>query len=326
MPGYGCGEGCKGPVKGGAGVEYYLSVDGGGTKTAFLLQSVDGRQEYSLTDGASSVKSVGEQAARDNLARGLARLWQESGAAQEQVRYAVFGLSGCDSGADEARLHKILQGLGWQPGRYTLCNDALLAFYAAAEPPGLVLIAGTGSIVLGVDAAGRQIRAGGWGYGFSDLGSGQWLGTRALELALRGCDGCRSCLPWFETVARQLGAADLKSLPDAAASLQGQDQVAALAPVLLNVEKPDETMESVLEEGAGYLAELVQAGWNKLALPPEQPFRLVFAGGCMKNEGYARRVLRRLPPRLQAAMVAPRADHSPVRGGIRLAQTKGGTI
>lgn len=310
-------------TQGGDGVEYYLSVDGGGTKTAFLLQSVDGRQEYSLTDGASSVKSVGEQAARDNLARGLARLWQESGAAQDQVRHAVFGLSGCDSAADEARLHKILQGLGWQPGRYTLCNDALLAFYAAAEPPGLVLIAGTGSIVLGVDAAGRQIRVGGWGYGFSDLGSGQWLGTRALELALRGCDGCRPCLPWFEEVAQALGAPDLEGLPDAATSLQGQDRVAALATVLLNAEKTDETIESVLEEGAGYLAELVQAGWNRLALSPEQPFRLVFAGGCMKNAGYALRVLRRLSPQFQAALVTLQANQSPVRGGIRLAKTKG---
>lgn len=304
-------------------MEYYLSVDGGGTKTEFLLQSADGQLEYRLQDGASSVKSVGEDAAREHLASGLARLWQTSGARQEQVRHAVFGLSGCDSAADEALLHGILRRLGWQAGRYTLCNDALLAFYAAAEPPGLVLIAGTGSIVLGVDPAGRVVRAGGWGYGFSDLGSGQWLGSRALEQALRCCDGCRPYLPWFAQVAQKLGAADLAALPESAASLQGQDQVAALAPALLNAPEGDETIETILNQGAAYLAELVEAGWNKLGLPEGQLFRLVFAGGCMKNQGYAQRVALRLSPRLRAALVTPGEQRSPAEGGIRLAKAKG---
>ena len=51
--------------------EYYLSVDGGGTKTELLLRSPDGSEQLRVKSGPSSVKSVGEAAARANLGAGL---------------------------------------------------------------------------------------------------------------------------------------------------------------------------------------------------------------------------------------------------------------
>lgn len=296
-------------------MDWYLSVDGGGTKTAFLLRGTDGR-EYRARSGASSIKSVGQPAARENLAHGLAELWAVSHVSPDAVTHGVFGMSGCDSPEDEAVYQAMIESLGWQPGHYTLCNDALPAFFAAADPPGVVLIAGTGSIAMGVDRQGRTVRAGGWGYGFSDLGSGWWLGCRALEQALLYCDGCRAYRPWLEEVARALGAPFLEQLPGVATTLDSADKVAALASVVLGGE-PDPDKDAILAQGAAHLAALVQAAVKKLGEQPGAPLQLVLTGGCMRSGRYAALVRQALPAGLQNAL-AP-AGKDPAEGGIRMA-------
>lgn len=297
-------------------MDWFLSVDGGSTKTALLLRRADGR-EYRVRSGASSIKSVGECAARENLARGLDELWAASGAGPDSVTHGVFGMSGCDSPEDEAVYRAMIESLGWRPGRYTLCNDALPAFFAAADPPGVVLIAGTGSIAMGVDRQGRTVRAGGWGYGFSDLGSGWWLGCRALEQALLYCDGCRPYRPWLEEVARALGVPCLEQLPGTATTLDSADRVAALASVVLGGE-PDPDKDAILARGAAHLAALVQAAAQKLGEQPDAPLRLVLTGGCMRSSRYAALVRQALPAGLQNALVP--AGEDPAEGGIRMAK------
>ena len=59
---------------------------------------------------------------------------------------------------------------------------ALEAAFGAG--PGVIAIAGTGSIVYGRDAAGHTARAGGWGFAVSDEGSGYWIGRRAISAIL----------------------------------------------------------------------------------------------------------------------------------------------
>ena len=70
-------------------------------------------------------------------------------------------------------------------------NDALAALVAGAgdQGPGIVLIAGTGSICYGRNEAGQAARAGGWGYLLGDEGSGWWIGRRTLSAVMRAGDG-----------------------------------------------------------------------------------------------------------------------------------------
>ena len=298
---------------------YYLSVDGGGTKTELLLQSCDGAKRLGAKCGPSSVKSVGEGAARENLRAGLQMLWEQAGIGPEAVVQGVFGLSGCDSPRDERQLRRMIEGLGFRLGQYTVCNDAVLAFYAGAEPPGMVLIAGTGSIVMGVEARGRITRAGGWGYGFSDLGSGYWLGSRCLEAALGYCDGWGPWAPWFPAAAQALGAERLEDLPEKAADITQCDAVAALAAPLLKWEEPEPLREKILDEGSAYLSALLTAVYRRMEHQPEERFRLVLAGGCMKNQDYAKRVAEKLPPVLRQAVIPESGQLTPAEGGLRLA-------
>src|SRR2546426_12051867 len=59
---------------------------------------------------------------------------------------------------------------------------------AFGRGPGVVVIAGTGSIAYGRNAAGQTARAGGWGFAISDEGSGYWIGRAAVASAMRSLD------------------------------------------------------------------------------------------------------------------------------------------
>src|SRR5207244_3470283 len=73
--------------------------------------------------------------------------------------------------------------------RYAVVNDGAIALRAAIpRGPGVLVIAGTGSIGYGRDAAGREHRAGGWGYLLDDLGSAYVAGLAGLSAVLRAHD------------------------------------------------------------------------------------------------------------------------------------------
>ena len=74
--------------------------------------------------------------------------------------------------------------------RILVTNDALIALVAGAGVgPGVVVIAGTGSIAYGRNAHDEAARAGGWGYILADEGSGFWIGRQALRAVVRAADG-----------------------------------------------------------------------------------------------------------------------------------------
>lgn len=297
---------------------YLLAADGGGTKTDLWLADAGGAILCQVRTGPGSHKSVPAEQARAHLARGLEQLRQQTGVAPEDIALSVWGMSGCDTREDFALMAGSLEELGFSPQRFRLYNDAVPAFYACAEAPGLIAIAGTGSIVIGIGRDGSQRRAGGWGYGFSDLGSGQWLGCEALKQALLYCDGCAPYSPLFDAVARQLGTT-LEALPWAASNLLEAREVAALCPAVFAC--PDDPLSRrIQEEGAAYLAETIDASVRRWREPG--PYTIVLAGGVLTRcGGYRRLVTDALLRREASARCAIRTlDQSPCMGGLHLAR------
>lgn len=300
-------------------MRYYLAVDGGGTKTQLLASAVDGGVTYRAAVGPTSVKSVGVKRAAQNLQKGLNAILAQTRVRLDAFDCTVFGMSGLDSAHDERGLAEIIERLGWQRGRYLLVNDGVLALYAAAEPPGMVLIAGTGSIVVGVDRDGRVTRTGGWGYGFSDLGSGEWLGSEALKYTVLHCDGCYPYVPWFDEVRAQLGAETFGEVAEIATAITEHDRIAALAPVLLN-HAGEPLRDRIVAEGAGWLAAMLVANDRKMRHEAGEAFTVALVGGCLRDARYAAAVRERLPDGLRACVLPPTDNRPPVEGGIALAR------
>ena len=85
--------------------------------------------------------------------------------------------------------------------RAVLMHDAPIAHAGAlAGEPGIVVIAGTGSVAYCVDSSGRAEQFGGWGYLFGDEGSAFWIACEAITNVARhpGCDAVDAILTFFE--------------------------------------------------------------------------------------------------------------------------------
>jgi N-acetylglucosamine kinase-like BadF-type ATPase len=74
-------------------------------------------------------------------------------------------------------------------GEVVVVGDMVIAMEAAfGNKPGVVVIAGTGSIAYGRNKDGHTARAGGWGFAISDEGSGHWIGRTAVSAVMRAQD------------------------------------------------------------------------------------------------------------------------------------------
>jgi N-acetylglucosamine kinase-like BadF-type ATPase len=166
----------------------FLGMDGGQSSTTALVGDETGRVLGAGTGGPCN--HVGAAEGREKLARAVSES-VAAACAQAQLdphrvhfEAACFGMSG---GPDdkEAILSAIL------PARKLIVtHDALIALAGAtAGEPGVVTIAGTGSIAFGRNAAGEMARAGGWGYVFGDEGGGFDIVRQAVRAALRFEEG-----------------------------------------------------------------------------------------------------------------------------------------
>ena len=135
--------------------------------------------------GGANLHSVGELATEKTLFEVIHAALGDRAVLPEVV---CVGMAGMDRPADEAVVRAILRRLGFRGVAHAV-NDALIALVAGAdEDPGVVVIAGTGSIAYGVGPDATAARAGGWGEVYGDEGSAFWVGARALAAVVRAAD------------------------------------------------------------------------------------------------------------------------------------------
>ncbi|HKM85824.1 MAG TPA: BadF/BadG/BcrA/BcrD ATPase family protein [Terriglobales bacterium] len=169
---------------------YYLGIDGGGTKTRCVLADERTVLAKSMSGGSNIVR-LGETQAREALSTALRQVCAAAKISPDQVRAICVGAAGAARPEIAEKIRNILAELVREiaPARIEVVGDAVIALEAAfGAGPGVIAIAGTGSIVYGRDAAGRTARAGGWGFAVSDEGSGYWIGRRAISAILSARD------------------------------------------------------------------------------------------------------------------------------------------
>lgn len=213
---------------------YYLGIDGGGTKTTSAVGD-ETRLLASATAGPSNVVRVGEFQTRESLQRSVRQACAAAGITPAQVSRTCVG----GSGAARPELAEIVRRALAEilPTPIDVVGDMQIALEAAFDAgPGVIVIAGTGSIAYGRDPQGKTARAGGWGFAIGDEGSAHWIGRAAVSAVLRAADRGEE-IP--EAHTQSLSAALLKawgvtSLVDLAraANLIPPPDFAALFPVI----------------------------------------------------------------------------------------------
>ncbi|MBI2492345.1 MAG: hypothetical protein HYV94_09660 [Candidatus Rokubacteria bacterium] len=207
----------------------------------------------------------------------------------------VVASKGIWTPGERARLRRRLRGLA---RRVVVIPDVEAALLGAlGDGPGLLILSGTGSIVLGRDARGRWARAGGLGPLLGDEGSAFWLGRAWLRLAAQAGDPASTL-------------AGVRS-PDAVR------RVAALAPsVLRRARRGDRRARAIAAEAQEHLAAFAADVSRRLGL--DTPVDVSWAGSVMADDAFRRGVARALARADLPARWHPPAVE-PVEAAARLA-------
>ena len=231
----------------------YLGIDGGGSRTRFLLVD-DQDKELAHIETGTAKYPVGSPLTKTALSHGISKL-----PVKPNIVCAGFSGAGRPEAAEGYRM--ALQEL-LPNSEIIIETDAFIAYIGALGlRPGVLLIAGTGSIALGRRKDGEMIRVGGWGPSFGDEGSGYWIGREAIRTALRAHD-VGTCPDFVRAIAQ---AVELDSITDVVSGHAAIPAVASIARVVIG-QYPAEPAASILKEASLHLKTLVENAAAKIGL------------------------------------------------------------
>ena len=165
-------------------------VDGGGTGTRAVIMDSEKRVVGEGQAGPSNPLRVGIATAASNIREAVDKACSETGIHRDEIMIATIGLAGVRRKDIHDRTHeKISESLKEIKSIELLTDGAIALYGATGGQPGLVVIAGTGSICCGRNRQGKQVCAGGWGPIVGDEGGASWIARRALQAVAHASDG-----------------------------------------------------------------------------------------------------------------------------------------
>ena len=311
----------------------YLGVDGGGTKTRFLLLDETGTVLAAHTEGPAYHVEIGAEALRSMLGQGIKTTLRRGGVAASHLTFAFLGLPAYGEDRAAVPLLDAAPSRALPAARYRVGNDMVCGWAGAlAGEDGINVVAGTGSIAYG-EYQGRSARAGGWGELFSDEGSAYWLAREGLRLFSRMSDGRTPRGALYERVRQQFG---LQNDLDLCGALYGKSaaqrsQFAQLSKLVTEAASAgDEQAAALFGRAAHELAEIVDAVRDQLQVPQATELAVSYSGGLFQLGDLLLTPLQaaltgtprkyrflgaRLPPDAGAALQAAKLSGTPLTAG-----------
>lgn len=264
-------------------IKYLLGIDGGGTKTEFLLTDLNKNEINRIVSGTSNPVNIGIEETKSVLKQGISAVCDSLDFAEISV---FAGLAG--SGAEDIKteIGNFLGSFGF--GAYSSGTDADSAVATALKGEnGVALIMGTGIIALSC-SHGKNHRTGGRGYMIDKGGSGFCLGSDALNSAFEFLDGRGGSELILKLVEEKLGKNPEDSVPEIYSG--GATFVASFAPVIFEAYKSgDADAERILDRNAYEAAKLIKAAHRHV----EENDKTVICGGLSNQKEYLKPFLLR---------------------------------
>lgn len=308
----------------------FLGVDGGGTKTAFVLIDLDGNVRARHQESSSYYLEVGLENTRAILQRGTEATLEKAGVAKTGLRYAFFGLPAY--GEDSAIQPQLdaLPAAFLEPDRYRCDCDMICSWAGSlACEDGISVISGTGSMAYG-EYETRGARAGGWGELFSDEGSAYWIAREGLNLFSKMSDGRAQPGPLHSMMKSRFELKqDLDLCGYVYSTLAAQRSAIAQISQLVGAAAlaGDERSRAIFERAATELVAIVAAVRKSLLVPEGVTMPVSYSGGVFDSkellltpfaEGLNRQAghFSLMPPRLSPVIGA--ALYAAKCAGLRL--------
>jgi N-acetylglucosamine kinase-like BadF-type ATPase len=266
---------------------YFLGVDGGGTKTAFLILNEDGTVCARHEEATSYHLQIGIEGLRTVLTNGVLAVMAQANLGADDVTHAFFGLP---AHGEDSRVQGALDSmpeaiLGHR--RYTCGNDMVCGWAGSlACADGINIVAGTGSIGYG-ECQGHSARAGGWGEVFGDEGSAYWIAVQGLSAFSRMADGRLPRGPLYDIIRAQFSIAEDLDLSGLLTDGAGRNGIASVSVMVAEAhDQGDEQARRIFHAAAQELAMTAAAIANALPFDADTDIPVSYSGGVF-NTGQA---------------------------------------
>jgi N-acetylglucosamine kinase-like BadF-type ATPase len=303
-------------------VAYYLGIDGGGSKTTCVVGDETSVLATAVA-GPSNLTRVGEERAGESLHDAIRQACAAAKIDPRQVHRACVGVAGVGDQEIASVVRKIIAEL--IAGEIEVVGDMQIALQAAlGAGPGVIVIAGTGSIAYGRNAQGKTARAGGWGFAISDEGSAHWIGRTAVSAMLRGVDEIagggekQQTSPLFREMKSMW---KLESLEHLARTANSTPNFAALLPAVLTAaDAGDALARQVLRQAGRELAHLAGMVVRRLFSESDAVVPMAMAGGVFRHARLVREVFYNEIRTAHPHTVLNSEVVEPVHGALQLAR------
>jgi glucosamine kinase len=294
---------------------YVMGIDGGGSTVRVAVTSPDLTICGQSKGSTANPNLIGRDAAAATIRGAMRVAASDAGVSLYEISAVGIGVAGAEAAHSEAWLRGVVGGVLPDVPVYPSSDSEIALVGAHGERRGLLVLAGTGSLALGINAAGKMVMVGGWGYAIGDEGSGYWIGREAMMAAIRHDDGrgpatsltasllerlnlteVRAMLPWFyqEGVSRTKEVATFAGL------------------VLEHAEQGDVVAKRIVEQAAFELVLAARAVMLRLEM---EPLPVAFTGGLLSGPN----ALTRLLCELLGLDGVPTPRYAPVIGAAILA-------
>ena len=300
---------------------FVAGVNGGGSKTDIAFCSTNGTFLGYRRFGGTRIEIVGVEKALKTVWRMMLDEMRVSRLSVKGLQAAALGLGGLDSAEIYQTVRQKAHVIFPSKCLISIWNDAQVGLYSGTfGRAGVCVVAGTGSLIAGMNEQKEWKRAGGWGNVFGDEGSAFSIGRLAIRACLRAKDGTGPPTILSDYVKSSLGLKELEEVVSQFA--WGEEltvRVASLAPLVDKAARQgDPLARSIIESEAEMLADDVLTLIDSLAME-SNTVPIVLVGGCFNSSLFCAAFTQRVRNKLTKTVKFIRPPWKPVLGALILA-------
>ncbi len=268
-------------------MQYYIGMDGGGTKTACVLVDSDLNVIHKCVGGAANFLIIGADQVSRHIAGLITECLSTSKIKADEVTGIVLGATGAGRRNDAEKMESYFTSFAKSHGlgniNFRVESDARVALEGAFPgKPGSILIAGTGSIMFGKDSKGKIHRVGGFGRFIGDEGSGYSIGRKGLKELAKSYDGRGKDTLLSKLAGEKFGLTSPETIINEI--YKNNFDIASIAPLVIEAAgKNDEVCLNILTEEYKELALHLSAMYKKLET---DHLNISLIGGIVSSDNF----------------------------------------
>jgi N-acetylglucosamine kinase-like BadF-type ATPase len=302
-------------------MKYLVGVEGGGTKTSVALADETGNILSKIVTGPSNFLIIGIEKACENIVDGIDSCLKDLDIDKSTLHTIMLGLAGAGRLFERNNIKYGFKDFSLRSGfdfaNIIVDSDARISLEAAfPNKAGMVLIAGTGSIMFGKDDEGNTFRVGGWGRILGDEGSGFFMGKEALKAVVQEIDGRGEKTMLSRLLDEKYKLNSLETIIKAIYT-DNFDIASIAITVFEAAQKNDKIAISILDEAVENLCLHVKTMVEKIKF--KDNLGISFTGSILTNEGYVRTNLINMLKDKFPFLVITESEKTPLEGAIIMA-------